>query len=416
MRRFNFPLFFGLPFAGLIVLLFIFSFLNRSYVQTKTRDLVREQLQATVEILTAGVARLLDEGQAPDVVLGLSAGREQIYYLALLDGEDNILSWKSVYEGYLPLTRRDASRTEPWIIPSPAGSILNFLAPVAVADGRSFRLYLGYSLSDWEEMIARSNRNLLALFGALAAAGVVFFIGVYGLQKRYLAKAKEAEEEKREKERFREISSFTSVVAHEIKNPLNSLALLCELLHRKGPPEVMADVALGREEVRRISDIIDRFSASLKPLRPHRENLVLRDVVREARDSVAPGSAKPGVEFRYTETSPIRVFADRDLLIQALQNLFRNAFEATESGEVAVKAEMIRGEILVRIEDTGRGMPPDEAVRIFEPFFSTKDQGMGIGLYAARKIVEAHGGRIDVESEPGRGTTFLIQLSGVRHE
>ena len=265
-------------------------------------------------------------------------------------------------------------------------------------------------------MISRSNRNLLALFGALAAAGVVFFIGVYGLQKRYLAKAKEAEEEKREKERFREISSFTSVVAHEIKNPLNSLALLCELLHRKGPPEVMADVALGREEVRRISDIIDRFSASLKPLRPKRENLVFRDIVREARDSVAPGSAKPGVEFRYAETTPIHVSADRDLLIQALQNLFRNAFEATESGEVTVEAKKIRGKILVRIEDTGRGMPPDEAVRIFEPFFSTKDQGMGIGLYAARKIVEAHGGRIDVESESGRGTAFIIQLPGVGHE
>src|SRR4030042_4375070 len=120
----------------------------------------------------------------------------------------------------------------------------------------------------------------------LAAAGIIFFIGIFELQRNYLAKTREAEEEKKEKERFREISAFTSAGAHEIKNPLNSLSLLCDLLSRKGPSEVKSEVALGKDEVHKISEIIDRFSAALKPFRLNREELPVREVVFSVRDSL----------------------------------------------------------------------------------------------------------------------------------
>jgi two-component system sensor histidine kinase HydH len=72
--------------------------------------------------------------------------------------------------------------------------------------------------------------------------------------------------------------------------------------------------------------------------------------------------------------------------------------------------------VTIRISDTGKGIRPDELGRIFDPFFTTKDKGMGIGLYLAKKIVEAHEGRIEARSGPGRGTTFIIHLPGGRHE
>jgi len=416
VKRANFFLFFFLPFAGIILIFLVFSSLNRAYIQKKAQELVSEQLRASAGILGVTVVHFLEEGYPPEKTLDLSAGEEGIYYLALLDGQKNILDWRSRYEGYLPLSREDADRTEPWMISSPAGKIFNLLSPLSLKTGETYFLYLGYSLGRLDEMIVRSNRNYLLVFGFLAAAGIIFFIGIFELQRNYLAKTREAEEEKKEKERFREISAFTSAVAHEIKNPLNSLSLLCDLLSRKGPSEVKSEVALGKDEVHKISEIIDRFSAALKPFRLNREELPVREVVFSVRDSLAGESPRPEVDFRYTESGPTKVFADRTLLGQCLSNLMRNAYEAVDKGTVSVEAERVRRKVIIRIADTGPGIPADELGHIFDPFFTTKDKGMGIGLYLARKIVEAHDGRISVRSESGRGTMFIIQLPGGRHE
>jgi two-component system sensor histidine kinase HydH len=148
----------------------------------------------------------------------------------------------------------------------------------------------------------------------------------------------------------------------------------------------------------------------------NKQEFPLREEVSAIRDSVAGEIPRPDVHFRYLERGATRVFADRLLLGQCLGNLLRNAFEATDRGTISVEAEKFRKRIIVRITDTGKGIPPEELGRIFDPFFTTKDKGMGVGLYLARKIVEAHDGRIEARSELGRGTTFIIELPGGRHE
>jgi len=416
VKRASVFLFFLLPFAGIVVIFSLFSSLNRVYIKRKTTDLVREQLKATAAILKVNVLHFLEERYPLEKILDLSTGEEDIYYLALLDSRKNILVWRSRYEGYLPLSKEDVSRTEPWTIISPAGRILNLLEPLSLKTGELYFLYAGYSLSRLDEIIARFDRNFLLIFGFLLAAGILFFFGVFGLQKNYLAKTREAEEERKEKERFREISAFTSAVAHEIKNPLNSLSLLCELILRKGPPEAKTEALQAKAEVGKISEIIDRFSSALKPLRLKKEEFPLQEAVLSARDSLAATGLNPAVNFRYSEPRPITIFADRELLIQALANLLRNAYEAMDKGAVLVEVETTRKKVLIRLADTGKGMGQDELDHLFDAFFSTKDRGMGIGLYLAKKIIEAHNGRIDVRSEPGRGTTFIIQLPGGRHE
>jgi len=416
VRRTNIFLFFLLPFAGIVVIFSLFSWLNRADIKRKTTDLIREQLKATAAILRVNISHFLEERYPPEKILDFSTGEEDIYYLALLDSRKNILVWRSRYEGYLPLSKEDVSRTEPWTIISPAGRILNVLEPLSLKTGEGYFLYAGYSLSRLDEMLARSDRNFLLIFGFLVAAGILFFFGVFGLQKNYLAKTREAEEERKEKERFREISAFTSAVAHEIKNPLNSLSLLCELILRKGPPEAKTEAIQAKAEVSKISEIIDRFSSALKPLRLKKEEFPLQEAILSAWNSLAAAGLNPAVDFRYIESRPIRISADRELLIRALANLLQNAYEATDKGTVVIEAEKIRKKVLIRLTDTGKGMEKDQLDHIFDAFFSTKDRGMGIGLYLAKKIIEAHNGRIDVQSEPGRGTTFIIQLPGGRHE
>jgi signal transduction histidine kinase len=416
LKRKDLLFFFLLPFVGILVIVSVFSTLSRGYARKKTEELVREQLTASAEILGVNLAHFLEEGYTPQDILKLYEGDGNIYYLAILDENKDILAWSSRYEGYLPYSSSDAARTAPWTISSPVGRIFNRLSPFADHDGKIYYLYLGYSLENLEQMTARFGHNLLIIFALLTAVGAVFFFGLYELQKGYLAKAKEAEDARREKERFREISAFTSAVAHEIKNPLNSLALLCELLRTKVPAEVAPDVITGRTEVQRIARIIDRFSDALRPLHLNKERVAFREVVNAAKDALSREMASSGVEFRYLEPRALHLFADKTLLTQCFFNLLRNAYEATQAGSVSVEAETHRKKLWVKVADTGKGIPPDRLPQVFDPFFSTKDKGLGVGLYLARKIIEAHGGRIEVESQPGQGTEFIIRLPGGRHE
>ncbi|MBN2408576.1 MAG: HAMP domain-containing histidine kinase [Candidatus Aminicenantes bacterium] len=416
MKRKDLLLFFLLPFIGILVIILFFSTLSRGYVQKKAEDLVREQLTATAEILGVNMAYFLEEGYSPQDILKLYEGEGNIYYLAILDENKAILAWSSRYEGYLPYSSEDAERTAPWTIASPVGRIFNRLSSFSGKDGTAYSLYLGYSLKNLEDMTARSGRNLLIIFAFLAAVGTVFFFGLYELQKSYLAKAKEAEDARREKERFREISAFTSAVAHEIKNPLNSLSLLCELLRKKVPADTEPEVMEGQSEVQKIARIIDRFSDALRPLRLNKEKVALREVVTEAWAALAREIHRPSITFGYAESRPVHLSADKTLLTQCLFNLLRNASEATEQGSVSVTAEMRRKKVTVKVIDSGEGVSPDRLPRLFDPFFTTKDKGMGIGLYLARKIVEAHGGRIEAESRVGQGTVFTLHFPGGYHE
>jgi len=261
-------------------------------------------------------------------------------------------------------------------------------------------------------MVVYSRRNFFLVFGLISVIGIIFFLGLYQLQKHYLEKKREAEEEKREKERYREISAFTSGVGHEIKNPLNSVSLIFELLQKKAPLELQEEVGAGKEEIQKISRIIDQFASSLRPLKLSKETFALAEVVSSVRGSLIKESNKAEVEIRYMESSSIDMKADKDLMSQALNNLLRNSIEASSSGVVSIKAQQKKKKVFIKIEDSGRGIAEEDEQNIFEPFFSRKKQGLGIGLYLTKKIIEAHEGKIEVQSKIGLGTTFLIQIPG----
>lgn len=394
-----------------MALILLTSALNRAYVRRSLDALVEEQLGAAAGILGAGVARSLEEGTPPSQVLDIYADEGEIYYMALLDAGRNVLAWRSVFEGFLPLSSQAVPEAGAWVIDSPAGRIFNHFAPLGTKDGREYYLYLGYSLRALEEMSARSRRSALVIFAIIAAAGVVVFRGLSLLQSGYLAKAREAEESRAEKERFREVSAFTSGVAHEIKNPLNSLSLLLGLMERKAPADLAESVALGREEVRRISGIIDRFSDVLKPLHVRPEAFPVGEAVEAVVSSLAPEfpGTRDRVRLEGGGTNVLR--ADPELLRLALANLLRNALEAG-AAEAVVRAARERKRVRLSVRDTGPGIPADRLDRVFEPFFSTKEGGLGIGLYLVARIVEAHGGRIEVRSREGSGTEFIMDVPG----
>jgi signal transduction histidine kinase len=325
-----------------------------------------------------------------------------------LDDQKNILGWQSRFEGYLPLSQKDVAEEGSWTIESPAGKIFNIFTSFVASDSKTYHIYLGYSLESLEEMILFSRRNFFILFGIIVLTGFIFFLGLYQLQNHYRQKEKEAEAERMEKERFREVSAFTSGVAHEIKNPLNSLALLLELLAKKMPEEFKQDVTAGSGEVQKISRIIDQFSATLKPLKLKKERLLFKDLMSDIQQTIH----KDDVDIRYEEEGEVVLNADRGLLGQALVNLVQNSLDSMEKGQIKVRAKKQRKKVFLSIEDTGGGISPDQLAHVFDPFFSSKKGGMGIGLYLTKKIIEAHEGKIRCESRLRIGTTFLIQMPG----
>jgi signal transduction histidine kinase len=332
--------------------------------------------------------------------------------MALLDEDKKILGWRSRFEGYLPLSRQTIEEKDSWIIDSPAGKIFNIFSSFRTPDDKTYHLYMGYSLQNLEEMIAHSRQSFLFVLAAIALVGIIFFLGLFQLQNHYLRKEREAEEEKKEKERYRQISAFTSGVAHEIKNPLNRLSLLVELLKKKSPADLQDDVNLGKREIERISRIIDQFSKSLKPIELKKEKFHLQDLISEIEKSLIRAIRDKGVGIQFSQQRSIVINADRGLLNQALLNLLQNSLEATEEGNIAIEAKQRKRKILITIKDSGRGISEDDRDHIFDAFFSRKREGMGVGLYLTKKIIEAHEGTITFQSEPGLGTTFSIQLPG----
>ena len=416
MKRINLFLFFLLPFSGIIVLFTFFSTFNRNYVKKNVEALVEEQLFATAGILKVNISHLIEEDFQVEKIFNLNLLDTNIYYMALLDENHNIQGWSSRFEGFLPISKKSLGDKTSWIIDSPTGKIFNILSPYSTENGRTHYLYLGYSMNNIERMFQQTRKSFYFILGIMFSVGIAFFFGLYKLQNNYFAKKQEAEEEKKEKERYREISAFTSGVAHEIKNPLNSLALLFELFHKRNYPCPKEDLEAGKKEIQKISRIIDRFSASLKPLTLNRTRLALKQLVDEVKESLLKEVGDEISKIQSLSGESIEVFGDSDLLFQAFYNLFKNAVEATESGRIHITAETHKTVVTIKIHDEGRGMSHNESLKAFEPFFSSKTEGMGIGLYLTRKIIEAHNGKIEFHTILGKGSTFIIELPGRGHE
>ena len=409
MRKSGFFVFFLLPAVTLLLLFFILSNLNRAFIRGETERLVREQLKGSSDILISGLRHALEDGTPAPGILSRFAGDSGIYYMALLDARGEIFDWTSRYEGFLPLSQRERDGKDEWVIDSPEGRIFNIYSAFATENGQGYALYLGYSLKGLEAMLAHSRMNFWLLFAALAAAGMALSRGVYVLHKNAMARAEEAVAEKKEKERYKAISGFTAGVAHEIKNPLNGLALLLELLRAKAPGELSSNIDLGKGEVEKISQVIDRFSEVIKPVSLRKESSILSVLMDDVRSSVLREAETAGVRIVASAES-IKLSADRLLLIQALTNIVRNSLEAGGGSQVRLSAVKQKKIIRIRIEDDGPGIPEDNLEQIFEPFFTTKAKGTGVGLFIAQKIIQAHGGTVRASNRAAGGAEFIVDI------
>lgn len=274
--------------------------------------------------------------------------------------------------------------------------------------------------------------------GALLAAS-----GAWLLLRRHLRRVRLAEQRARAAEHMAEIGAMTGGLAHEIKNPLSTIGLNAQLLI-----ESIEDLQLPdddrsrllnrmkslRREVERLRGILADFLEFAGKVHPEIRPTNLNTLIDELADFYMPEAARHGVRMR-TELlakDPVAP-VDAKLIKQALLNLVLNATQAMSAknppppgAATSALAPGVNGDLVLRTEDakdpdggrvvrihvsdTGPGIPPDVLARIFQPYFTTRSGGSGLGLSTARRLVEEHGGRIEVHSEIGKGTEFVVVL------
>ena len=252
--------------------------------------------------------------------------------------------------------------------------------------------------------------------------------GVYGAIATFvdLRPLKRAEEHARRLDRLAALGRFTSSVAHEIRNPLTGIAAGVQYMERALAADAPQRENLGfiLSEIRRLDRIVQDLFDITHPRGLRLETIPLAETARRALQSLDALIAAKGIvlEADLSPRAPL-VPHDPDAIQQVLINLIKNAVEASPPGatlRVAVLpapaepgprgARRPSPGAIAQVEDHGAGIDPEDLKTIFEPFFTTKPGGTGLGLYISHDIVKRHGGSLTVLSEPGRGTTFTVEL------
>ncbi len=236
---------------------------------------------------------------------------------------------------------------------------------------------------------------------------------------RDITESRRTAEKTIESERFNALTLLAAGVAHEIGNPLNSLHIHLQLMQRKVREldgevrdELQESIDIARSEINRLDSIVTQFLKAIRPSKPqlHPENV--NAIVEEAVRFFAPEIQDRDIVVEQELHSGLpSLELDRDQIKQAFYNVIKNSFEAMKRrGIMRIRTDMDASHVLVSFTDTGGGMSAESLSRVFDPYYTTKTSGSGLGLLIVRRIIREHGGELAIESNEGKGLTLTIRL------
>jgi signal transduction histidine kinase len=292
------------------------------------------------------------------------------------------------------------------------------LASQARAQGQAIQIFLSGSRSwfPWLQHVLVAALLLLVAFGFWVM--LVAYRRVVSPLRRRLTESDTIIERNLKMAHFGELAAG---VAHEIRNPLTAIRARLFTLQKTlvaGTP-AHEDALVIRNEIERLNRIVTDFLQLARPAEPRLVSVTGETLLHEVRDLFAPQCERQNIELKIDPVNGARFLADPQQMKQVLINLIQNAADSIEvDGVITLRArhdtrrlhEQTAEVVVLEVNDTGAGIPPDVQKRLFDPFFSTKKGGTGLGLSIAAQIVDNHHGKLEFQTEAGRGTTFAIVL------
>ncbi|MEJ5226983.1 HAMP domain-containing sensor histidine kinase [Thermodesulfovibrio sp.] len=223
----------------------------------------------------------------------------------------------------------------------------------------------------------------------------------------------------REAEHLSAIGQLSRTIAHEIRNPLNFINLSIDHLIEKLKKENNSSndyqklLKSMKQEIYRVNNLITEYLEYTRPLRLNKKISSIVEIIEEVLSVIEPTVERDGISIYKDYKVDFSISLDVDLMKSSLINIITNSIHAMRDSEkkvLFIKTEIVEDELLLRIADTGSGVPEEFIDKIFEPFFSTKKGGLGLGLPLTKRVVEEHGGRIEFFSKPNEGTEIRIYL------
>jgi signal transduction histidine kinase len=429
-------------FIAILVLMTFLPLVVYFYLQERGREQAAQRLVAHVEQtvnLTPQVKRqlaaILDQSGARSEAVTEEMERlvmadETIAYIQRADRKGNVLNSTSgaPERTHVPLLKDLPLGSPDIFAPAMARRLASagprsapeFVVDIRLAPKVRGHALLGLSVEALDERLQEFQRpaHLSALQISILCVSIlaVFSAYIYYLNRRTHALNAQLQQESR----MAYIGTLASSLAHEVRNPLSSMKMNAQMLeNRLGGLADHDDIEYFRTKITRIKGEVDRLEDSIShflafarpaPLRP--EAVALNQVVGSILEVLEPQCQSRGVRLvrRFARGLP-PVQLDPRQFAQAIENLVLNALQALGSGgTITVRTQAADGAIAVAVADDGPGIPPEVQSKIFDVFFTTRDGGTGLGLNIVSRIVEEHRGKLSVESQPGHGACFRIEL------
>jgi len=241
----------------------------------------------------------------------------------------------------------------------------------------------------------------------------------YAMILRDITESRRTAEQTLESERLNALTLLAAGVAHEIGNPLNSLHIHLQLIDRKireldpvARKNLEESIGIARTEIARLDSIVTQFLRAIRPTRPNLLPENVNSILEESVRFFAPEIKDRDVVVEQELRSDLPILQlDRDQMKQAFYNIIKNSLEAMKRrGILRIRSDMDESHVLIRFSDSGGGISAEHLSHVFEPYFTTKATGSGLGLLIVRRIVREHGGELSVESTEGKGLTVTVRL------